>query len=447
MKFVVIGGDAAGMSAASRARRNDPSIDVTVLEQGEDVSYSACGMPYNIADPDRDMDDLTVRSAEKFRELGINLLTGRRVISIDREKRTVSGVTKGGADFTIPFDKLLIATGSTPIKPEIPGFDLPGVMALKTLEDGRRIKSYILEKNIKKAIILGIGYIGLEMAEALRELGIEVQMIRRSDIFLPWMPAEMGAVVRQEIEFKGVVINSGCNTEKIDAEPGGGLRAVCPKETFHGDLILSATGVRPNSSMAKEAGLDLGPGGAILVNRFMQTSDPDIYAAGDCATAFHVLTGKPTWIPLALTANRGGWAASDHICGKDTDMPEIAGTSVFKVFELVVSRTGFSLDEARAEGFDPVEVMIKTRSRAHSYPGATRIYTNLVADGKTGKLLGGVMVGREGVAHRINALATALNAKMTVADLQRCDFAYAPPFGPVWDPLLTAANQLLKKIG
>lgn len=202
MKFVIIGGDAAGMSAASRTKRSNPSIDVTVLEQGEDVSYSACGMPYNIADPDRDMDDLTVRQADDFKTLGINLLTGRRVTSIDREAKTVSGVTKGGADFTIPFDKLLIATGSSPVKPDLPGFDLPGVMALKTLEDGRRLKNHILEKNIKKAVILGIGYIGLEMAEALRELDIEVKMIKRSGVFLPWMPPEMAAVVKQEIDFK-----------------------------------------------------------------------------------------------------------------------------------------------------------------------------------------------------------------------------------------------------
>ena len=257
----------------------------------------------------------------------------------------------------------------------------------------------------------------------------------------------MAAVVKQEIDFKGVFTNSGCNTEKVELTPEGKLVAVCPKEAFEGDLIVTAIGVKPNSSMAKDAGLELGPGGAILVNRFMQTSDPNIYAAGDCATAFHVLTGRPRWIALALTANRGGWAVADHICGKDVDMPEIAGTSVFKIFDLVVARTGFSLDEARAEGFDPVEAMIKTRSRAHAYPGATRIWVNLVADRNTGKLLGGVMVGREGVAHRINALATALYAKLDVKDLHRCDFAYAPPFGPVWDPLHTAANQLLKKIG
>lgn len=446
MKFVIIGGDAAGMSAASRARRNNPSIEVTVLEQGEDVSYSACGMPYNIADPDRDMDDLTVRSAEKFLELGISLLTGRKVTSIDRENRTVSGITTTGEDFTIPFDRLLIATGSTPVKPDLPGFDLPGVMALKTLEDGRRLKSYILEKKIKKAVILGLGYIGLEMAEALRELDIEVKMIKRSGAFLPWMPPEMAAVIKQEIDFRGVITNSGCNTERIEITEDGKLLAVCPRETFEGDIVITAIGVKPNSQMAMDAGLETGPGGAILVNRFMQTSDPDIYAAGDCATAFHIITGKPVWIPLALTANRGGWAAADHICGKDADMPQIAGTSVFKVFDLEVSRTGFSFDEAVAEGFDPVEAMIKTRSRAHAYPGATRIWVNLVADRKTGMLLGGVMVGREGVAHRINALAAAIYAKMTASDLQRCDFAYAPPFGPVWDPLLTAANQLLKKM-
>ncbi len=446
MKLVIIGGDAAGMSAASRAKRKDPAIDVTVLEQTYDVSYSACGMPYNIADPGRDMEELVVRKAQVFIEKNkINLLTGHRATAIDRAAKKVSGITTGGAQFSFDYDKLLIATGASPIVPDLPGFDLPQVMVLKSLAHGKQIKAYIQQNKVKKAVIIGMGYIALEMCEALEKRGIKTSLIKPRPVFLPWLARDLADVVYEELIHKDVNIYSGHAIQKIEPV-GNGIQAVCETLTLEADLVIVATGIKPASKLAKDAGIDLGIAGSIAVDRYLRTSDEDIYAAGDCADAFHVVTGNKCWIPLALRANRAGWAVADNISGLKRSLQGVAGTSVFKVFSLEVARTGFNFKEATAAGFDPVEKSIKTRSRAHGHPGSTPIYINMVADRKTGRLLGTQMVGKEGAAHRINAIAVALHNKITVEDFSQTDLAYAPPFGPVWDPLLTAANQLGKEI-
>jgi NADPH-dependent 2,4-dienoyl-CoA reductase/sulfur reductase-like enzyme len=422
-------------------------MEILVLEKTEDVSYSACGMPYNIADPGRDIDDLVVRPAKVFREKqGIDLLTGHRVEQIAPGPRTVSGTTRRGAPFSFPYDNLLIATGAAPILPDIPGADLPGVMALKSLADGRNIKSYISENRVKKAVILGMGYIGLEMCEALHTLGIHVEMIKPGPLFLPWMDRELARVVQEEVESRGVRLYPGTGVEAILSE-GSHLSVKCRDARHSTDLVLVAMGVRPNSREAAAAGIELGPGGSIAVDKTLRTSIPGIYSAGDCSDAFHVVTGEKTWVPLALRANRAGWAAADNICGGETVLDGVAGTAVFKVFDLEVARTGLTLDEATRHGFTPVGVTIQTRSRAHNHPGASAIFAHLVGDRKTGRLLGAQLVGREGAAHRINAAAVALHGRMSVADFSGTDLSYAPPFGPTWDPLLTAANQLLKKMG
>jgi NADPH-dependent 2,4-dienoyl-CoA reductase/sulfur reductase-like enzyme len=446
MKFVIIGGDAAGMSAASRAKRTNPDLDVTVLEQTLDVSYSACGMPYNIADPQRDMDKLVVRKADVFVEKNkINLLTGRRVTAIDRGGKKVSGRTIGGDPFVFDYDKLLIATGAVPVNRGLQGSDLPQVMVLKSLEDGKRIKAAIAHKNIKQVVIVGMGYIALEMCEAFEKRGIKTSMIKPGSVFLPWLSPDLATVVSDELIQRGIDLHPGVNIQKIEPR-GEGVQVVCDNLIFEADLVLEASGVVPASEMAKTAGLDLGTAGAIAVDRCLQTSDKDIYAAGDCADAYHVVTGDKCWIPLALRANRAGWAVADNVCGRQTCLPGVVGTAVFKVFSLEVARSGLNFMEAAAAGFDPVENTVKTRSRAHGQPGSSPIHVNMVADKQTGRLLGAQMVGNEGVAHRINAVAVALHTKMTAADFSQADLAYAPPFGPVWDPLLTAANQLVKKI-
>jgi NADPH-dependent 2,4-dienoyl-CoA reductase/sulfur reductase-like enzyme len=422
-------------------------MEVVVLEQSEDVSYSACGMPYNIADSSRNIDDLVVRKAEVFREKqGIILLTGHRVEVIDPEAKRVSGATRKGDDFTFSYDHLLIATGASPVRPDVPGADLPGVLALKSLNDGRNIKAHIANSRIKKAVILGMGYIGLEMCEALRALDIEVEMVKPGPVFLPWMDSELSRAVRDEVEANGVTLHPGKTIERIDQEEEH-LSVVCSGCAYAADMVLVAMGVRPNSREASGAGMELGPGGSIAVDKTLRTSHPDIFSAGDCADAYHVVTGKRTWIPLALRANRAGWAAADNICGGETVLEGVAGTAVFKVFNLEVARTGLTMEEAEKNGFEPVGVTIQTRSRAHNHPGASTIFAHMVGDKKTGRLLGAQLVGREGAAHRINAAAVALHARMTVADFSGADLSYAPPFGPTWDPLLTASNQLLKKMG
>ncbi|MEN8781059.1 MAG: FAD-dependent oxidoreductase [Desulfobacterales bacterium] len=387
---------------------------------------------------------MVVRRAEVFRDKqGINLFTGHPVAHIDRSAKVVGGKTLEGKPFEAPYDKLLIATGANPVLPEIPGIDLPGVMRLKTLEDGRRIKAMIAAKKIEKVVILGMGYIALEMCEALRALDLEVAMVKPGPRFLPWLREELAERVREEVTTRGVAVHAGHRVERIETV-GDGLQVVCEGLTLESEMVLVGIGVTPNSDLAGAAGVALGVSGSVAVDRRLQTSDPDIYAAGDCADAYHVVTGRKTWIPLALRANRAGWAVADNVCGQAVELPGVAGTAVFRVFDMEVARTGLTPQEAEKEGFEPAEKMIKTSSRAHAHPGSSPIYVSLVGDKKTGRLLGAQMVGREGVAHRINAPAVALHARMTVEDFSQTDLSYAPPFGPTWDPCLTAANQLLK---
>ena len=435
------------MSAASRAKRNLPDLDVIVLEQTSDVSYSACGMPYNIADPDREIDDLVVRHADVFRKSQkIDLRTGHRVESIDRISKTVIGTDLQGKEFSVPYDKLLIATGASPTVPELEGFNLPGVMTLKHLGDGRKIKDFINSNNVKKIVIIGMGYIALEMCEALRARNIEVDMVKPRQVFIPWMAEELSTALQEEVENHGVGIHMGHKIERIEASGSNLLDVICTDLTLGCQMVLVAVGIKPNSELASDAGLDLGPSGSIAVDRMLRTNDENIYSAGDCADAYNVITGQKTWVALALRANRAGWAVGDNVTGKSVELEGIVGSSVFKVFDMEVARTGLSMSDAEKAGFDPVEAVIKSRSRAHTHPGSKTILIQVVGDKKSGRLLGMQLVGKEGVAHRVKAAAVALHQKMTVEAFSQCDFPYAPPFSPVWDPMLTAAIQLLKKM-
>jgi NADPH-dependent 2,4-dienoyl-CoA reductase/sulfur reductase-like enzyme len=446
MKLVVIGGDAAGMSAASKARRLSPGMDITILEMSRDVSYSACGMPYNIADAGRDIEDLVVRKAEIFREKqGLNLLTGHRVQAIDPKAKSVSGDTSGGTAFEFDYDKLLIATGGSAIRPQIEGIDLPGVMVLKSLDDGRKIKSYLDAHAVRKVVVIGMGYIAMEMAEALTARSIQVELVKPNPTLLPWLAPELADIIKQELTDKGVGLHPGQAVERIETRDNR-LDVICRDRLLKADMVLIAIGIRPNSELAAGAGIETGPQNAISVDRHMRTSDAHVYAAGDCADAYQIVNNQKVWIPLALRANRAGWAAADNICGNPVQLPGIVGTAVFKVFNMEVARSGLTLAEAASSGFDPAGVVIQSRSRAHAHPGSGLIHIHMLADRKSGRLLGTQMVGQEGVAHRINAVAVALHNHMSVKDFAQTDMAYAPPFGPVWDPLLTTANQLLKKI-
>ena len=445
MKFIIIGGDAAGMSAASRAKRNKPEMNVCVYEQTQDVSYSACGMPYNIADADRDIDDLVVRKANVFREKqNIDLRLGHRVESIDTSNKKIMGTDSGGKHFSDNYDHLLIATGASPILPDLPGSNLPGVFALKALGDGRKIKQF-LKPELKKAVIVGMGYIALEMAEAFHQRGIAVSMIKPKPQLLPWMSSKLASRVLKELQDHDVQVFDGHPIDGIELY-NNQLKIVSKDVSLTGNIVLTAIGVRPNSQLAKDAQIKTGPSDAILVDTKMATTGVDVYAAGDCASVIHKVSKQQTWIPLALYANRGGWTVADNVCGKNKYVGGIVGTAVFKVFGLEVARTGLNMTEARKYGYEPVEIVIQSRSRAHAHPGSGKIDVSMIGDVVSGRLLGVQMVGEEGVAHRINAPAIALHANMSVEEFALSDLAYAPPFSPVWDPLLTAANQLLKKM-
>lgn len=444
MKFVVIGGDAAGMSAASRARRLYPDLEITVLEQGFDVSYSACSMPYNIADPETPMDDLVVRTAKEFIDTHhIHLLTGHRATAIHPDRKQVTARTLQNESMTLSYDKLLIATGAVPTLPDLPGKER--LMPLKQLEHGRRIKEMIQKQNVQKAVIVGMGYIALEMCEALAGLGIQVTMVKPGPRLLPWLPEKMAQIVQDELIRKSITLHPGTDILRIEPKDTG-TRIICDGLSLDADLAIGATGVAPCSDLARDAGLTLGISSAIQVDPYLHTSNPDIFAAGDCGDAIHVVTGNPVWIPLALRANRAGWAVADNLTGNNTALQGVAGTAVFKVFDLTVARSGLTLSEAKKAGFDPVENQITSLSRARWQPGAAKIYVNMVGDRQSGRLLGAQITGTDGVAHRINAVAVALHAHMSVADFIQTDLAYAPPFSPTWDPMLTAAIQLGKKL-
>jgi NADPH-dependent 2,4-dienoyl-CoA reductase/sulfur reductase-like enzyme len=390
------------------------------------------------------MEDLVVRKAKVFREKqGIDLRIGHNVESIEPQRKRGKGTTMEGAPFEFSYDKLLLATGARPATLHLPGFDLPGVFPLKSLDHGRKLKKYIEEARVEKAVIIGMGYIAFEMCEALRVRGIEVHMVKPRPVFIPWMNQELAAMVKQEVEANEVKVHLGHEIKRIERGEKG-FKVVCQDLQLGGQMVLVGVGVKPCSGLAAEAGLALGPENSIAVDRSLLTTDENIYAAGDCADAYHVVTGEKTWIPLALRANRSGWAVADNVTGSKVELPGVVGTAVFKVFQMEVARTGLSVREAEKSGFAPAEVAIQTRSRAHAHPGSTTLWAQLVGDKKTGRLLGAQIVGKEGAAHRINAAAVALHAGMTVQEFGQSDLAYAPPFGPTWDPLLTAANQLLK---
>ena len=389
---------------------------------------------------------MVVRHAQVFRDKqGINLLTGHFVEETSPDKQTVAGITADGKGFEFPYDRLMIATGSSAITPELPGFDLAGVFTLKNLDDGRKIKNFLKKNNIKKAVIIGMGYIALEMCESLVDLNIAVEMVKPNPVFLPWLEPSMAGIIKDGLESKGVGVYAGHAVDRIQTTSEG-LQIIGPDLNLTADIVLVGIGVTPCSQVAESAGLELSVAKSIAVDRNLRTSNGNIYAAGDCADAYHVVTGGKTWLPLALRANRAGWAVADNVCDKDVTLDGVAGTSVFRVFDFEVARTGLNLAEAGQAGFEPVENMIQSRSKAHAHPGSTTIYVNMIGDKKSGRLLGVQMVGTEGVAHRINGPAVALHARMTVDQYCQTDLAYAPPFGPTWDPTLTAANQLLKRL-
>lgn len=452
-RLVVIGGDAAGMSAASKARRENPKLEIIVLEKGEWASYGACGLPYYIKGEINNINDLIAVPPEIFREKrNIDLRLNQKVIKILPNDKRLIVYSKNG-EYKLAYDKLLISTGAKAIIPNIVGNNFPGIFTLRNINDAQLIKEYLQKKLPKSVLIVGGGYIGLEMAEAFWANGLKVYLVE----FLPNVLNSFGSEIAEVVEHhlkKYVQVYLSKYVDKITETNSGNLqvqirdkKATNYEKHIITDMVLFATGIVPEVSLAKDAGIKLGETGAIAVNEYGQTNYPDIYAAGDCAEVTSIVTNQKTYLPLALTANRNGRAIGSTIGGKKTPLTPVAGTAVVKVFSLEVAATGLlDIDNARRYGFDPVKITVDSYSRAGYYPGSKVIKINLLADSKTKKILGSSMVGEEGVAKRIDIIATALSGKFTVEQLENLDLAYAPPFSPVWDPVLLAARVMNGKL-
>jgi len=443
-RYAVIGGVAAGMSAASRIRKVDPDSEIVVFEKGAYISYSACSMPYYIANPETQLENLIVLSVENARnKRRIDVRTGHLVTRILPAQRKIEfAKLPSGLEGSYTYDRLVIATGATPYVPPIPGADRPNVVVLRTLDDGRRIKEMVESGTIRKAAILGAGYVGLEMCESLRKCGVEVTLISaRSTPMFGWNEKIVATVIKTLGE-NGVNLIVNGKVERITEK---GVRLT--DRLVEADLVLLAKGIRPNGKLAEEAGIRLGVAGAIAVDQRMETSIAGIFAAGDCAESYHRINNKKIYVPLGTVANKHGRVAGLNCARQSARFPGAISSAEFKLFEMEVARTGMTLHEALENGFEAEEIVITASSAAHGYPESVPIQVEMVGDKQSGRLLGAQMIGAAGVAERINIIAVAIFNGNTVDEFSMFDLAYAPPFSPVWDPVLVAANVLKGKLG
>lgn len=448
-RIVVIGGVAAGMSAASQAKRRRPAAEVIALERGIHVSYGACGMPYNIADPARDVEDLVVITAERFRrERNLDVRLRHEAVGLDPASKILRvRDLEADSEYELGFDKLVVATGAVAVRPSLPGIDLPGVFVLRDLTHAAAIRAHLEERSPRRAVIVGAGYIGLEMAESFVRRGIEVTMLEMMEQVVPGWHADVAQRVQEEVEHHGVQVRTRIAVAAVvEGAAGAALDVSAAGERFPADLVLVAVGVRPSVQLAKEAGLTIGETGAIAVDDHQCTSASDIYAAGDCAEAHHRLLEEPVWIPLGDTANKQGKVAGANAAGGDETFPGIVGSAGFKVFDLEVARTGLDSAEIERLGRRGVTAVSRHPSFAHGYPGAQPLTSVVFAEVPSGRVLGAQMVGAGTVAKRVDVWATALQAGLTIREVEGLDLVYAPPLSPVYDPILIAATVTRKQV-
>jgi NADPH-dependent 2,4-dienoyl-CoA reductase/sulfur reductase-like enzyme len=434
------------MSAAAQARRIDPSAKITVFEKGSYISYAPCGIPYLISGEVKRFEDLLVYTPEQFsQQRNVDVLVYHEVKKINVGERTVEVVDlREGREFKKAFTSLLISTGAVPIIPPIPGTDLKGVFKVRDMDDALQLKRFIEEEKPRKAVVVGGGYIGLEMATALRQIGMDVSLVEMKEHILPNLDEEITSIIERECRDSGVELLLG--ESLLGLEGDGKVRQVqTSARKIDCDLVILALGVRPNVQLAKQAGIPLGITGAIRVKMDQETDIPGIYSAGDCCETKHIVSGKPYWFPLATLANKQGRIAGENMAGGRLLFPGTVGTQAMKVFGLEVAVAGFSEKEAIALGYETASATVRSSSNASYYPDSQAITTKMVMDVKTRRVLGVQMVGRKGVAKRIDSAAVALHAQMTVDEIAWLDLSYAPPFAPVWDALIHAGQSLRAK--
>jgi NADPH-dependent 2,4-dienoyl-CoA reductase/sulfur reductase-like enzyme len=446
-RLVVIGGDAAGMTAAAGARRRrDPEdLEIVAYERGPYTSYSACGIPYFVGDLVSDVDDLVARTPDEHRRNGIDVRTGHEVVAIDLNRRRVRVrdlAGDGAAERDEPFDQLVVATGAVPSRPHVPGADAGGIFGVQTLADGVTARRAVDERAPRRAVVVGGGYVGLEMAEALVRRGLEVALVDRTEQPMAGtLDLDMGALVADALRAVGVKLHLGEAVDGFDVEDGS-VRAVhTANRSLPADIVVLGLGVRPDSALAKEAGIAVGETGGIVTDARMETSVGGIWAAGDCVESTHRVTGMPVALALGTHANKQGRVVGINATGGDVRFPGVIGTAVSKICVYEVARTGLTEHQAAELDRDVVAATIESTTRAGYYPEAAPIKVKVVADRRDGRIVGAQIVGAEGAAKRIDVIATAIWNRMPVDEVASLDLSYAPPFSPVWDPVLVAARK------
>lgn len=442
-RIVIIGGDAAGMTAASQARRmrGTDELEIIAFERGQRTSYAACGLPYLLEGLVGRPEELIARSPQQFVDRGIDVHVGHEVIAIDTSERTVTVRDLAvGTDRDERWDELVIATGACGITPALDGIDAAGVFQLRTLDDAAAIEARIAA-GARNAVVVGAGYIGLEVAEALDARGLSVTMIEMAQSPMAGtLDGDMAAKVTDAVEASGVDLRLGAAVTGFE-QADGRLSAVATDDaSFPADLAVLGLGVRPNSGLAADAGVEIGATGGIVTDARMHTSTEGVWAGGDCVESTHRITGRPVVVALGTHANKHGRVIGTNLGGGEATFPGVIGTAITKFGELEIARTGLTEAEAERAGIDVSVSTAASRTRAHYYPGGSPVTVKTVARRSDGVLVGSQIVGGPGAGKRIDALATAVWAGMTVEDLSMADLSYAPPFSPVWDPVVFAAG-------
>ena len=445
-KIVVIGGDAGGMGAASKIRREQPHRQIVVFERGYHTSYAACGIPYYIGGQVESSEHLIARKPDVFIEKqNIDVRIRHEVLEIDTDKKKVKveNLDKG-ITFWESWDDLLLATGASAIVPDLPGVDTRGVFALSTLQSGIEVFEYMEKFKPEKAVIVGAGYIGIEMAEALQARGMDVSVVDMADQVMNSMDKDMAIYIGEYMKGEGIHLYLEEKLNHIKSDAAGGVSTVVTdKRSLDADIVILGLGVKPNSELASNTVIQLGVGGAIRVNKRLETTLPNVWAAGDCAESFHLLKKEQVHVPLGTVANKHALVAGINISGGKAEFPGVLGTAITKFKDLEISRTGLSDKEASALGIPFHSNIIESSVFSSYYPGADKIHVKLNVEKDSGRLLGGQIVGMKTAAKRIDTIATAITTGMTAQDLANLDLSYAPPFSPVWDPVQTAARTLL----
>ena len=444
MKVLIVGGVAGGATAAARIRRLDETAEITVFERSGYISYANCGLPYYIGGVITDSEELTLQTPESFfSRFRINMKVHHEVTAIHPDQKTISvRNSKTGEEFEESYDKLILSPGAKPTQPRLPGVGIEKVFTLRTVEDTFHIKEYINKNQPKSAVLAGGGFIGLELAENLKELGMDVTIVQRPKQLMNPFDADMASFIHSEMRKHGVKLALGHTVEGFEEKDGGIDILLKDEMPLHADMVVLAIGVTPDTHLAKDAGLELGIKGSIVVNDRMETSAPDIFAAGDAVQVKHYVTGQEALISLAGPANKQGRIIADNICGGDSRYPGSQGSSVIKVFDMTAATTGINETNARKAGLDVDTVILSPMSHAGYYPGGKVMTMKVVFEKETYRLLGAQIVGYEGVDKRIDVLATAIHAGMKAMELKDLDLAYAPPYSSAKDPVNMAGFMI-----